>query len=877
MMKRSIALILSVLLMLPLFGAVSAEGEAGKAGKAALILAKTGIIPSAALSDEPLTRGGYANILSYLALLPSPSENKPFADVDRGHRYYADIMKVVSTGTMVGRSEFLFAPDDTVTLAEAAKVLVCIMGYGDVALYEGGYPAGYLSVASRIGLLKGVPSGELSKTSAYLLIYNALEIPFAQPEAYGGGAQPLRESDITFLRSYHGLYHLKNALVERNELSGISDNIPCPNNKLVIEGETYGFSGAAEDILPGVRAEVYYYGDDEKEIKYIAPSDTCGILRISKDETDNASSERISYFRGGRSCTANIPVNADILYNGVYTLPSELAQDAWENASYTLIDAENNGTYETVYIDRIESYYTENVNYDGTSFRDAVSERIIDIKSDKNDIYVYMPDGRKTSFDALPTGKLISVSASADGRFTRIWISAASTGGTVTEVDPDGFYIDGEYFKASRNLLQSTKKPNAGDMGTVYFDKNGEAGMFVFKKNSGAEYGYFITANQKKGLTPGYQFKILAASGEMLVLDAAERIKVDGETFKSSDITAYAALMRDYNVKPAADMGRFMPQLIMYSLDKNGDMNYIDTEYMNEKYENDSNLYSHYGKSSAVHTLDEYTGKYFGKFFVDTNDLLVFNVPDDPDVTENKKFNVITDYKMQRSRYSDNRLKPYNEDDVHRTKVLVNYYEVKATDASSRTPLFLVDYVGEYYSEADEETGVKIYGLYDGAHVGYPIEEELYNSKLPQGRTSLKRGDILKITKNTSDEIIALSLVYNIDKRYEFSSNLPYNNNYDTETTDFNGTVYAASNEYFVIYHGWQDNYTDGFFTGDDFYAGKVGWGGFYIYDEEKDEVRNADYSDLKPYKDYGDEASRVYCRFDYGNCAGIVIIKLKH
>ena len=80
-----------------------------------------------------------------------------------------------------------FGPEDTVTYEQAVKMVVCALGYGPMASSQGGWPAGYTSVAASIDLTKGVSSS--ARGDIAVLIYNALTTPVMEQTSYGSDAR----------------------------------------------------------------------------------------------------------------------------------------------------------------------------------------------------------------------------------------------------------------------------------------------------------------------------------------------------------------------------------------------------------------------------------------------------------------------------------------------------------------------------------------------------------------------------------------------------------------------------------------------------------------------------------------------------------------
>lgn len=126
--------------------------------------------------ERTVTRGEMA----YLAVglygeAVAESAETVFSDVLKEHKFsgaisFAQMKKIVS-------SQEFFYPDKTVKYEEAVKMVVAALDYEYLAQKNGGYPTGYINLASQLGLLKGINAKEgddLTLYSALTLINNAL-------------------------------------------------------------------------------------------------------------------------------------------------------------------------------------------------------------------------------------------------------------------------------------------------------------------------------------------------------------------------------------------------------------------------------------------------------------------------------------------------------------------------------------------------------------------------------------------------------------------------------------------------------------------------------------------------------------------------------
>lgn len=111
-----------------------------------------------------------------------------FQDVPAGHWASGYISVASGMGVVKGYSATRFGPSDKVTYEQAVTMVVRALGYEPVIAAKGGYPAGYLVVASELGLLQGTTG----KTGApaprgfvAMLVDNALEVPLMVQTAFG--------------------------------------------------------------------------------------------------------------------------------------------------------------------------------------------------------------------------------------------------------------------------------------------------------------------------------------------------------------------------------------------------------------------------------------------------------------------------------------------------------------------------------------------------------------------------------------------------------------------------------------------------------------------------------------------------------------------
>ncbi len=107
-------------------------------------------------------------------------EENPFPDVSKAHWAYDYIGAAKLRGIINGDEKGNFNPESNVTNEEAVKMLVCLLGYEEMAETRSGFPAGYNAVGTQIGVTDGLQlnvNTAAVRGDAAVMIYNALDIP----------------------------------------------------------------------------------------------------------------------------------------------------------------------------------------------------------------------------------------------------------------------------------------------------------------------------------------------------------------------------------------------------------------------------------------------------------------------------------------------------------------------------------------------------------------------------------------------------------------------------------------------------------------------------------------------------------------------------
>ncbi len=119
-------------------------------GEEAIVLKALSILDASGKeAGATVTRSEFANAIVMMVneKLPAGVAENDLKANDGG------LCWLMSRNMIHGNGSGEFRPDDTITVAEAVKISLSMLGYDKQALLDGGYPMGYMTLAGRRKLL----------------------------------------------------------------------------------------------------------------------------------------------------------------------------------------------------------------------------------------------------------------------------------------------------------------------------------------------------------------------------------------------------------------------------------------------------------------------------------------------------------------------------------------------------------------------------------------------------------------------------------------------------------------------------------------------------------------------------------------------------
>ena len=368
--------------------------------------------------DEAVTRAEFTKYaVSALGLDEQnniASGESPFTDIGAENEYYPYIVKALQYNLISRGGEF--RPNDSIKSVEAAKILLAMIGYEPLANVKGGYPGGYMSVASGLGILPSADENALVYPDEMLSsLWQAVNTKLMDFVAVkDGGVEYQNSEDKTVLTEYHSIYKDR-GIVEENEYTSIYGASTVSDNCILVNSKSYNIGSTDADELIGYYTEYYYSYDEDTEKKtilYISEYDMKNdVLYIDGDDVNRGgiSDNYFSYMKGDIARNVKIAKNVSLLVNHTHTPFSADEFDSL-NSDVVLIDNDSDGEIDVIHIFKYEVIRVAAKSVSNHSLTDDFTKKIIKLNPDDNSRKVkIIRDSVGISFDEISEDDIISV------------------------------------------------------------------------------------------------------------------------------------------------------------------------------------------------------------------------------------------------------------------------------------------------------------------------------------------------------------------------------------------------------------------------------------------------------------------------------------
>lgn len=588
--------------------------------------------------DDNITRAEFAQIMMKSLALDSAAEAfQPkgiFSDVPPSNIFAPAIELGAGIGAIKGYGDGIFGPDDNVLGTEAVKMMTFAAGHDVTADANGGYPAGYMSVAMEIGMLKGIAgidfSVPMTRGQAAILCANTLKVDMKKKVSDGGTIKYVQYPDVNLLSEKHSVYKAE-GLVSANDVTSLWGSSSLREGRVQIEtGTTNGIYIAGETTISGALGKYvkayYKYDKDSDEntiVSYEVTSNKNEVVttELENIEYDKVTANNIEYWEDkdndNRTKDVDIANTPSIIFNGATRSRNNNVVDTFaeidgKKGSVTFIDNNGDGVMEIINITAFDTIVVEKINTkdyiltDKIGTYNSVGNNVkknvtIDVASSNVTASITDVDGAEMEFEDIGIGDVLSVALSDEGsgrQYATVVVSQGSVDGTVESLGKkDGKYtitVDGEKYEITDSYFDyitkgqgfalgiNSLKVKIGNSGEFFLDSFGRIAYdSLTGVSEDAIFGFLRQAASGKGADTSLMLRIYA-DGEYVDYSTASKVEIDGKMYKGeSEIKAGLQISLDYiNTKMNYYTGVSDMTPLLFELDADDKVKKIDTPYM---------------------------------------------------------------------------------------------------------------------------------------------------------------------------------------------------------------------------------------------------------------------------------------------------------
>ena len=204
----------------------------------------------------------------------------------------------MTLGAACGVKDKMFYPEKEITIIEALRYILDVMGYKIKTISLGGYPNGYIRQAIKLGIIdsKDDCRQKANKECLERIIYNALFSPVVEQTGYGTNQEFSASDELTCALHWHNVEKVDGVLVS-TDISSVTGEAIVDEGKILIGDNVYKCKLDARHLLGyAVTGYVLDRRGEEKEIMYIREDATENrTITIPADNIVDFSNYKLRY------------------------------------------------------------------------------------------------------------------------------------------------------------------------------------------------------------------------------------------------------------------------------------------------------------------------------------------------------------------------------------------------------------------------------------------------------------------------------------------------------------------------------------------------------------------------------------------------------
>jgi hypothetical protein len=473
-------------------------------------------------------------------------------------------------------------------------MIVAALGYDVVATAKGGYPTGYLAVASSENITKGANGkvGDAAKRSTIaVLVYNSLEVRLMDQSSWtSNNENEYKPTDETILSKYLEVEKYE-GIVTATALTDVATAGAYDfeaDKTIDIDGYVYGYSNGklekteqdATDVISNLvdadtligKSVVAYIGEDEDgaDTVYAITESKNKVTSISAidlvdaDDDEYDVKNQISYRKSGSKKVYDLDIEDTAVVKLNYaasSLPQVGSGDSittQKNSVKALINRIDNGgridfisndsddkieyILITAYDDSaavIKEVSVEDGVYSFETFTGAVEE--VDT-TDEEALTIVTIDGAAATVADLKANYTVSAVELADG-LVALYASSKTVTGTVDSYDDEANTVS--IAGADYDLVGLTASALKDEEGIFFLNVDGQIVHNETEATGAAKYAIVLAVSHETGINDSYVAQVVTADGAVAEYKFASKAKYGSTTGDDAVALAVAQKIED--------------------------------------------------------------------------------------------------------------------------------------------------------------------------------------------------------------------------------------------------------------------------------------------------------------------------------------------
>lgn len=575
--------------------------------------------------ENTVTRAEFVDmLLRVLRIEPIEGESLRFVDVPSDHPYYKSVQTGYQLGLFIGTADRMFDPNRVVSYGEAVKMLVHALGCEQLAESKGGYPFGYAIVAQErgIGLSGSVPFATLlSRGLTAELMYRAMQAPYLKLVGISGeGTIYNDDEEHTILSDVHDVYRVK-GMMEANSDVALGSSL-APRDAVIVDGVVYEVNDREFSEPVGFEVELYYRRESG-EVVYLETTPRNEVITVRAEDIIDVrvqNSIRFEYIDNDKNQTIELPLDTDVIKNRVRlsTNDMEAALDA-ENGTVTFVDYNSDSDYDVVYVQAFDTVVVDQVGYQSLKVTDLLTQREITLEDAVCEV---QRNGKSAGLNSLQSGDVADVyEGQYNGKPHYVFQICDSFEGVITSVSSESVTVGDKEYRISDTFRRfSMNKLEFQQNMVFYVNGDGELAYADPRDSEKPMYAYLCAVDYERSIDQGVKLKLYSQLGEMLTVNLAECVVVDGskltraEIYEKKTLDHFTLGLISFSQNAAGAVNRIDPPQSMAEANEFGLSYSNDNAYYRRNASFESEIYVDQNTQFIVVPKDKNEEAYYGAF-----------------------------------------------------------------------------------------------------------------------------------------------------------------------------------------------------------------------------------------------------------------------